>query len=341
MEDRDGNYYSTARKREPLCIIFAVFELKKKFPMNRSAPCHRFTSFESIGNTAGPCATKAPVHSADRARSLFQCVVGTDNLTDSETKHWTGASQPISGLIRVDGNTFRFMGREAQGVPAMQQVSKLLTPTRTIYEFEKAGIHLTLTFFTPALAADLAILSRPVTYLSWDVRSVDSGSHAVSIYLDCSSLLAVNTANESVVWSRVKVGNTELLSVGSSEQRVLGASGDDLRINWGHFYLAAPDSSSERLAAVDAREARRRFSTGGGLSDADLLDMPATPRSGAAVLASLIDFGNVGTATVSRHVLVAYDDQFSIEYLNRKLRPYWRKDRGQLRGPAAKSCGRI
>ncbi len=256
----------------------------------------------------------------------FSVWSGTDNLTDSETKHWTGASQPISGLIRVDGNTFRFMGREAQGVPAMQQVSKLLTPTRTIYEFEKAGIHLTLTFFTPALAADLAILSRPVTYLSWDVRSVDSGSHAVSIYLDCSSLLAVNTANESVVWSRVKVGNTELLSVGSSEQRVLGASGDDLRINWGHFYLAAPDSSSERLAAVDAREARRRFSTGGGLSDADLLDMPATPRSGAAVLASLIDFGNVGTATVSRHVLVAYDDQFSIEYLNRKLRPYWRKD---------------
>jgi hypothetical protein len=256
----------------------------------------------------------------------FSVWSATDNLTDSDTKHWTGAAQPIVGLIRVDGNAFRFMGREAQGVPAMQQVSKLLTPTRTIYEFEKGGIHLTLTFFTPALAADLAILSRPVTYISWDVRSVDSAKHAVSIYLDCSSLLAVNTANESVVWSRAKVGDTELLSVGSSEQHVLGASGDDLRINWGHFYLAAPNSSSERLAAVDAREARRRFSTGGGLSDTDLLDMPATPRSGAAVLASMIDFGNVGTETVSRHVLVAYDDQFSIEYLNRKLRPYWRKD---------------
>jgi hypothetical protein len=256
----------------------------------------------------------------------FSVWSATDTLTESDTKHWTGAPQPIVGLIRVDGNTFRFMGREVQGAPAMQQVSRILTPTRTIYEFEKGGIHLTLTFFTPALAADLAILSRPVTYISWDVRSIDSAKHAVLIYLDCNSLLAVNTANESVVWSRAKVGDTELLSVGSSDQHVLGASGDDLRINWGHFYLAAPDSSSERLAAVDARDARRRFATGGGLSDTDLLDMPVTPRSGAAVLASLIDFGNVGAEAISRHVLVAYDDQFSIEYLNRKLRPYWRKD---------------
>ncbi len=208
----------------------------------------------------------------------------------------------------------------------MPQLSKLLTPTSTIYEFEKSGVHLTLTFFTPALPADLMILSRPVTYISWDVRSVDSATHAVSVYLDCSSLLAVNTSSESVVWSRAKVGATELLSVGSADQHVLGASGDDLRINWGHFYLAAPDSSNEKLAPVNGREARQMFSTSGALPDADALDMPATPRAGAPVLAAAIDFGNVAAQPVSRHLLVAYDDQFSIEYLYRKLRTYWRKD---------------
>jgi glutaminase A-like protein/uncharacterized protein DUF5127/uncharacterized protein DUF4964 len=256
----------------------------------------------------------------------FSVWSATDNLTDSETKHWTGASQPMAGLARVDGSVYRFMGNAPSSVPAMQQVSKVLTPTRTIYEFEKSGIQLTLTFFTPALAADLAILSRPVTYISWDVRSIDSGTHTVSVYLDCSSLMAVNTAYESVVWSRAKVGTTEVLSVGSSEQKVLGVSGDDLRINWGRFYLAAPDTANERLAAANGREARNKFFTSGGLPDADLLDMPATPRTGAPVLAAAIDFGNVGAPNVSRHVLVAYDDLFSIEYLNRKLRPYWRKD---------------
>ena len=256
----------------------------------------------------------------------FSVWSATDNLTDSETKHWTGAAQPLAGMIRVDATTYRFMGSQPSRVPTLQQVSKVLTPTRTIYEFENSAIHLTLTFFTPALASDLMILSRPVTYLSWDVKSVDSAAHTISVYLDCSSLLAVNTSSESVVWTRAKVGETELLSVGSSEQRVLGASGDDLRINWGHFYLAMPDSANERLAVVNGREARDKFVNSGGIPDADLLDMPATPRSGAPVLASVIDFGSVGAKQVSRHVLVAYDDVFSIEYLNKKLRPYWRKD---------------
>jgi hypothetical protein len=269
----------------------------------------------------------------------FSVWSATDNLTDSETTHWTGAPQPISGLLRVDGTTYRFMGKDPSRLPAMQQISKLVTPTRTIYEFEKGGIHLTLTFFTPALASDLPILSRPVTYIIWDIKSADAATHAVSVYLDCSSLFAVNTALESVVWSRAKVGDAELLSVGSSAQPVLGVSGDDLRINWGHFYLAAPDSSSERLAAVSARDARTKFSASGDLPDADLLDMPATPRSGAAVLASKIDFGNVGAAPVSRHLIVAYDDQFSIEYLNRRLRPYWRKDGSNFADLLRKAMG--
>jgi hypothetical protein len=256
----------------------------------------------------------------------FSVWSATDNLADSETKHWTGASQPLSGLLRVDGNAYRFMGKDRSKLPAMQQVSKLVTPTRTIYGFEAGAIHLTLTFFTPALAHDLPVLSRPVTYISWDVHSLDSAKHAVSVYLDCSSLLAVNTPYESVVWSRAKVGDIEVLSVGSSEQRVLGASGDDLRINWGHFYLVAPDASTERLATVTGSEARSKFATSGALPDTDDLDMPATPNRGAAVLASVVDFGNVGAEPVSRHLLVACDDQFSIEYLQRKLRPYWRID---------------
>ena len=109
----------------------------------------------------------------------FSVWSATDNLTDSETKHWTGAAQPLTGMIRVDANTYRFMGSQPSRVPTLPQISKVVTPTRTIYEFENSAIHLTLTFFTPALAGDLMILSRPVTYISWDVRSVDVVAHGV------------------------------------------------------------------------------------------------------------------------------------------------------------------
>ena len=42
------------------------------------------------------------------------------------------------------------------------------------------------------------------------------------------------------------------------------------------------------------------------------------------VMATVFDFGQVGRTVVSRHLLLAYDDLFSIEYFNRRLQPYWR-----------------
>jgi hypothetical protein len=48
------------------------------------------------------------------------------------------------------------------------------------------------------------------------------------------------------------------------------------------------------------------------------------------VLACTFDLGKVGEDTVSRHLLLAYDDGYSIEYHRQKLRPYWRRQRMEM-----------
>src|SRR5579863_3075353 len=132
----------------------------------------------------------------------FSIWSAADRLTDADTVHWTGKRQPIAGLARIDGKPYRFLGRDPDDVPAMEQVSLSVTPTHTVYQFRAGGVDLTLTFFTPAFPKDLDILSRPVTYLT--VTATGHGNHDVSILFDIDPVIAVNTPDEPVTWGRAR-----------------------------------------------------------------------------------------------------------------------------------------
>ena len=58
------------------------------------------------------------------------------------------------------------MGTEPKGTPALAQQSVRVTPTRSIYEFEDGGVHVSLTFLQPALPDDLDVYSWPLSYLT-------------------------------------------------------------------------------------------------------------------------------------------------------------------------------
>lgn len=124
----------------------------------------------------------------------------------------------------------------------MLQVAQQLTPTRTIYRFQSSKITLEVTFLQPALPDNLKALSRPVTYLVWKVQSRDGQPHQVDLYLDAAATVAVDNPPERVVWSRYDRKTLSLLRVGTLRQPILVRSGDDVRINYGWFYLAAPKS---------------------------------------------------------------------------------------------------
>ena len=245
-----------------------------------------------------------------------------DKLTDQNTKHWTGRQQPISGLARIDGKTWRFMGEDPRELPAMEQTSLEVTPTHTIYQFKAGEVGLKVSFFTPAFPKDLDILSRPVTYLT--VSATGEGDHELSVLIDVDPVIAVDSSDEAVTWGRSRAGGLTVLNVGSRDQRVLNRPGDDLRIDWGYFHLAAPDQAGAQLAL--AENAIDTFTKTGTVAPSDDMDMPRMPREGAAELAVLLPFGKLTGQPASRHVLLAYTEDFAIEYLGRKLKPYWQRN---------------
>ncbi|MCX7013485.1 MAG: DUF4965 domain-containing protein [Candidatus Sumerlaeota bacterium] len=247
-----------------------------------------------------------------------------DRLTDQPTRHWTGKPQPIAGLIRIDGRAFRVIGDQPADVSALPQTSLRLTPTRSIYEFANDEIGLTLTFLSPLLPDDLEALARPVTYVIWEVRPSDGQSHEVSICLLAGGLLAVNTPDQRVAWDQVSIPGMAALRMGSEDQPILGRSGDDRRIDWGHAYVASPGAKAAAAAGA-AESLLRAFVDGGRLPSSD--DGP-TPRAANDAAPAIAVAENLGTVSESatRFQMLAYDEIYSIQYFHTNLRPYWRRD---------------
>jgi hypothetical protein len=78
------------------------------------------------------------------------------------------------------------------------QKSASMLPTQTIYTFDCGPVDLDLIFTTPLLMDNLALMSRPVSYVSYQVRSKDKTSHDVQIYFEATPQWAVNNVSQPV-----------------------------------------------------------------------------------------------------------------------------------------------
>ncbi len=127
-----------------------------------------------------------------------------------------------------------------------------------------------------------------------------------------------------MVWSQELARNLTVLRAGTESQLVLGAAGDDRRIDWGYIYAAA--SAWQAKAAIGANETLlESFVEKGELPKSDDQQMPRPASDKTPVLAFVFDLGSVGATTVQRQVIVAYDEVYAIKYYGVKLRPYWRR----------------
>ncbi len=235
-----------------------------------------------------------------------------DQLTATNTTHWTGKPHRLECNVSIDGKAFRVIGMTPSKLPALPQTGLTVWPTRTIYMFEGLGVLLTLTFMTPALPDDLDILSRPVMYLTYEFRATDGKKHDVMFGFDASAEIAVNEGKQQVVARKKQVDNLAVIKVGSKDQPILAKRGDDIRIDWGYLYVAAPDIELPvAYVAPLGNDSPSALTEGLGNSlQAGL---------------SFLDI-KVGAKPVSRWLMLAYDDIYSIQYMKRNLRPYWRRN---------------
>ena len=164
-----------------------------------------------------------------------------DRLTDVDTQHWTAQPQKICGIATIDGVEYRIIGKSVGGdLPVMKQVKADVSAFTTTYILEEAGVRLTLRFTSPLLPDDFYLLSRPVSYLEIAQKNLDGKTHRVSVKISVSEEICMDLRGDGAVDCEILSLTPTLASVkmGLAEQKMLTRSGDDLRIEWGYFYLS-------------------------------------------------------------------------------------------------------
>ncbi|MBC3786717.1 glutaminase family protein [Spirosoma utsteinense] len=205
------------------------------------------------------------------------------------------------------------------------QTGRHMTATQSVYTFTAGGIGLTVTFMAPLLMDNLTALSRPVQYVSYRVQSTDGKAHDVQLYTDVSAELAVNSPDQLVTWRRGRAGKLDYMRVGTVEQKVLGRQGDDVRIDWGHLYVASAVEAGTSRRIGSLLSARNQFEREGRVTDLHER-MPRIVNDSLPVLATSMALGKVDGMAVERHLLIGYDDVKSVEYAGQPLNAWWRRD---------------
>ena len=272
-----------------------------------------------VASAADPSALRPPAVPLVAHDPYYSIWSPADKLTDTDTIHWTGKPQRLTSLVRIDGKPFRLMGAAPTNIPSLPQTQLEVLPTRTIYTFDSEGLRLTLTFMTADLPHDLDVLSRPVTYVTWAAQSTDAQKHTVSVYFGARSEIAVNQPEQSVTFQNADGPEIKAWRVGSVEQPVLRKKGDDLRIDWGYFYVAMAKDKRANSTVTFAQAVQDSFIAN------EHLDAPAAEASlqnnarNDSGIACTVDLGIVQAKTVSCWLMLAYDDLYSIQYMKINL----------------------
>ncbi|MCD7969240.1 MAG: DUF4965 domain-containing protein [Alistipes sp.] len=199
-----------------------------------------------------------------------------------------------------------------------KQISADVQATQTHYVFECGPVELKVSFAAPSFMEDLDLLSRPVNYLTYEVTSKDGQAHQTEIYFEAASNWALDSPLQTSTIETVENNGLVLLRTGSEQQSILAKRGDDLRIDWGYFYMAG-DKKKFDFAVGEAADLRRGFVEGG------LQTGNAGLFSGSENVFALTGCLGKGKSA-SGYIMLGYDDIYSIQYFGDNLRPYWNRN---------------
>ena len=209
---------------------------------------------------------------------------------------------------------------DATGETLATQTACNVLPTSTYYTFTCGGVDLDLVFTAPFLMDDIELMSTPINFISYQVRSNDEQEHNVQFYFGTTPELTVDNNSQATTTTIVSDGQRQYIKSGSKDQKVLGKAGDLITIDWGYLYL--PDINGT-IAVADQELTASTFVATGQLPESTT-PYESSEEGEMPQLSYAHDFGTVVQA--SSYMMFGYDEVYDIRYMDVNYKGYWARN---------------
>lgn len=230
-----------------------------------------------------------------------------------------------TGGAYVDFGLFRENKQPSNFTQAAIQKSVDVLPTQTYYTFTCGPVELDLVFTAPLLMEDLDLISTPINYISYRVRSLDKKQHEVQVYFETTPQLAVHETLQPTVTKKLSKNGMNYLQTGTIDQPVTVRKGDGVRIDWGYAYLAANEAPNKSLSIGSYYDMKKEFIANGKLLP-NAQNYISRREDEMPAMAYTENLGAVTAAGKQGMVMLGYDDLYSIEYFYQRRMAYWKHD---------------
>ena len=240
-------------------------------------------------------------------------LVDGDNIIAAHCHNTTGGAY-------VDFGLFENVLTTGATIDRARQKSVNVLATSTYYTFTCGPVELDLVFTAPMVMDDLDLISTPVNYLSYQVRSTDGNEHDVQFYFATSPQLTVNESAQPTLSNVITENGVDYVRSGSVEQPMLGKTGDLITIDWGYLYLPAINGA---VGLANTAQAESYFVSNGALASYNKT-VTSTEAGNMPTLAYVRNFGK--TRASRSFMLIGYDEVKDIRYMDVDYPGYWARN---------------
>ena len=240
------------------------------------------------------------------------------NVIAAHCHNTTGGSYVDFGLFREKENAVKLADE------AIQKSVNVLA-TSSYYTFTCGPVELELVFTAPQLIDDLDLLSTPVNYVSYRVRSLDKKAHDVQFYIETTPELTINESSQPTVARTLSKNGISYVEAGSIDQPICDRRGDLICADWGYVYLASVNGAGKSVSLGDYYRMKESFVKNGTLVSSKTKWITRKEENNPA-MAYVHNLGAVSKDGKEGFMMIGYDDIYSIEYMYEKRMGYWKHD---------------